>query len=247
MRASKNTILITGGASGIGLALAERFLKAGNELLLCGRREEKLLEVRRKHPTVKTRICDVALETDRIALYDWAVSEAPGLNVLVNNAGIQRRVELAKEKHWEAVEEEIAINFHAPVHLTMLFLPLLMKQKEPAILNVTSGLAFVPKADVPIYCATKAALHSFTLSLRHQLTGSPVEVIEVIPPAVDTDLGGPGLHTFGVPVDQFADHVMERLKAGALEIPYGFSEQSSRASRAELDEIFERMNQPSRV
>jgi uncharacterized oxidoreductase len=247
MRASKNTILITGGASGIGLALAERFLKAGNELLLCGRREEKLLEIRRKHPAVKTRVCDVSLETDRVALYDWAVSEAPGLNVLVNNAGIQRRVELAKEKHWEAVEEEIAVNFHAPVHLTMLFLPLLLKQKEPAILNVTSGLAFVPKADVPVYCATKAALHSFTLSLRRQLTGSPVEVIEVIPPAVNTDLGGPGLHTFGVPVDQFADHVMERLKAGALEIPFGFSEQSSRASRAELDEIFERMNQPSRV
>jgi len=247
MRASKNTILITGGASGIGLALAERFLKSGNEILLCGRREERLLEVRRKYPGIKTRVCDVSLETDRVALYDWAVSEAPGLNVLLNNAGIQRRVDLTAEKDWEAVEEEIAINFHAPVHLTMLFLRHLMKQKEPAILNVTSGLAFVPKADVPVYCATKAALHSFTLSLRHQLTGTPVEVIEVIPPAVDTDLGGPGLHTFGVPVDQFADHVMERLKAGAPEIPFGFSEQSSRASRAELDGIFERLNQPSPV
>jgi len=247
MRASKNTILITGGATGIWLALAERFLKEGNEILICGRREEKLLEIRRKHPMIKTRVCDVALETDRVALCEWAVSEAPGLNVLVNNAGIQRRVDLATEKNWETVEEEIAINFHAPVHLAMLFLPHLLKQKEPAILNVTSGLAFVPKADVPVYCATKAALHSFTLSLRHQLMGSPVEVIEVIPPAVDTDLGGPGLHTFGVPVDQFADHVMERLKAGAREIPFGFSEQSSSASRAELNEIFERMNQPSRV
>ena len=247
MRASKNTILITGGATGIGLALAERFLKEGNEVLTCGRREEKLLEIRRKHPMIKTRVCDVALETDRVALCEWAMSEAPGLNVLVNNAGIQRRVDLAKEKNWEAVEEETTINFHAPVHLAMLFLPHLLKQKEPAILNVTSGLAFVPKADVPVYCATKAALHSFTLSLRHQLMGSPVEVIEVIPPAVDTDLGGPGLHTFGVPVDQFADHVMEQLKAGAREIPFGFSEQSSSASRAELNEIFERMNQPSRV
>ena len=235
MRASKNTILITGGATGIGLALAERFLKSGNEILVCGRREEKLLELRRKHPAIKTRVCDVALETDRVALCEWAVSESPALNVLVNNAGIQRRVNLAEEKHWEAVEEEIVINLHAPV-----------KQKEPAILNVTSGLSFVPLAGAPVYSATKAALHSFTLSLRHQLTGSPVEVIEIIPPAVDTDLGGPGLHTYGVPVGEFADHVMERLKTGAREIAYGFSEQSSHASRAELDAIFERLNQPTR-
>jgi len=246
MRASKNTILITGGATGIGLALAERFLKSGSEILVCGRREEKLLELRRKHPAIKTRVCDVALETDRVALCEWAVSESPALNVLVNNAGIQRRVNLAEEKHWEAVEEEIVINLHAPVHLTMLFLPHLMKQKEPAILNVTSGLSFVPLAGAPVYSATKAALHSFTLSLRHQLTGSPVEVIEIIPPAVDTDLGGPGLHTYGVPVGEFADHVMERLKGGAREIAYGFSEQSSHASRAELDAIFERLNQPTR-
>ncbi len=140
----ENTILITGGAAGIGLALAERFLEAKNEVLLCARREEKLLEVRRKHPGVKTRVCDVALETDRVALYEWAVSESPRLNVLVNNAGIQRRGKLIEEKRWGRVEEEIAINFHAPVHLAMLFLPHLLKQKQPAVLNLTSGLAFVP-------------------------------------------------------------------------------------------------------
>jgi uncharacterized oxidoreductase len=115
-------------------------------------------------------------------------------------------------------------------------------EERSAIVNVTSGLAFVPLAGVPVYCATKAALHSFTLSLRRQLSNTPIEVIEIIPPAVDTDLGGPGLHKFGVPVDSFADAVMTRLENGDLEIPYGFAEEASRASRKELDAIFERMN-----
>ena len=94
-----------------------------------------------------------------------------------------------------------------------------------------------------MYCATKAALHSFTLSLRHQLKDTPVQVIEIIPPAVDTDLGGPGLHTFGVNVNAFADDVMAKIEAGAVEAAHGFAEQSSRASRAELDAMFQRMNQ----
>ena len=243
MKLTSTAALITGGASGIGFALAERFLKAGAEVLICGRREEKLLEARRKHPELKTRVCDVALETDRIALYDWAVSESPGLNALVNNAGIQQKVNLARSERWERVQEEITINFEAPVHLSMLFIPHLKNQGRAAILNVTSGLAFVPKTDVPVYCATKAALHSFTLSLRHQLANTPIEVIEIIPPAVNTDLGGPGLHTFGVPLEEFADAVMKGLAAGEKEITHQFSAQSSRGSRAELDEMFKRLNE----
>jgi uncharacterized oxidoreductase len=107
---------------------------------------------------------------------------------------------------------------------------------------VTSGLSFAPLANVPVYSATKAALHSFTLSLRHQLSTTPIEVIELIPPAVNTDLGGPGLHTFGVPLDEFADAVMAGLAKGEREIAYGTAEKSSRASREGLDEIFLRMN-----
>jgi uncharacterized oxidoreductase len=124
----------------------------------------------------------------------------------------------------------------------MLLAPHLARRANPAIVNVTSGLAFVPLASTPVYCASKAALHSFTLTLRRQLAETPIQVIEIIPPAVDTDLGGPGLHTFGVPVDEFADVVMTRLAAGDLEIAYGFAEQASRASRPELEAIFTRMN-----
>jgi uncharacterized oxidoreductase len=243
MNLDSNTILITGGASGIGLAMAERFLAAGSKVILCGRREDKLHEAREKHPEFVIRVCDVEQPAQRMALFEWAVREFPGLNVLVNNAGIQRRVQLASAEDWEQTRHEIAINLDAPIHLSRLFIPHLAKQKQPAILNVTSGLSFVPLTTVPVYCATKAALHSFTLSLRHQLAGTGIQVIEVIPPAVNTDLGGPGLHTFGVPVDEFADSVFQRLAAGELEIAYGFAQQSSRASRQELEAIFARMNQ----
>jgi uncharacterized oxidoreductase len=239
---SSNTILITGGASGIGLALAERLLRAGNHIIACGRRESKLAELKSRHPEIDARVADVAEPGEREALAAWATSRFPALNVLVNNAGIQRRVQVAEERDWTATRQEIAINFDAQVHLTMLLLPHLMKQPRAAVLNVTSGLSFVPLAATPVYCATKAAFHSFTLSLRHQLAGTAVEVIEIIPPAVDTDLGGPGLHTFGVPVGEFADAAMKQLAEGAREVSYGFSQQSSRASREELDAIFQRMN-----
>lgn len=242
MELSGNTVLVTGGASGIGLAIAERFLRAGSEVVVCGRRADKLREARDRHPALRTRVADVAEERDRVELFEWAARELPGLNVLVNNAGIQRRFRLTEPEAWSETRQETAINFDAPVHLSLLFLPHLLRQPRAAVVNVTSGLAFVPMASAPVYCATKAALHSFTLSLRHQLAGTQVEAIEVIPPAVNTDLGGPGLHTFGAPLDEFADSVMERLGRGELEIPYGTSEKSSRASRAELDETFRRMN-----
>jgi uncharacterized oxidoreductase len=244
MDLASSTVLVTGGASGIGYALAERFLAAGSEVIVCGRREEKLREAKDKHPQLHLRVCDVAGESDRVSLCEWATGEFPRLNVLVNNAGIQRRVQLAESEDWERTQREIAINFEAPVHLSLLFIPHLLRQQRAAILNVTSGLSFVPMASAPIYSATKAAMHSFTLSLRHQLADTSIEVVEIIPPAVNTDLGGPGLHTFGVPVGEFADAVMSGLQKGENEIAYGFAQQSSRASREELDAIFQRMNQP---
>ncbi|HEX8248610.1 MAG TPA: SDR family NAD(P)-dependent oxidoreductase [Pyrinomonadaceae bacterium] len=243
MELSDNTILVTGGASGIGYAFAERFLAAGSEVIICGRREDKLREAKEKHPQFQTRVCDVSDEAERIALFDWATGEFPRLNVLVNNAGIQRRVNLSESEDWRRTRSEIAINFDAPVHLSRLFIPHLLKQERPAIINVTSGLSFVPLANVPVYCATKAALHSFTMSLREQLSETPISVIEVAPPAVDTDLGGAGLHTFGVPLDEFADAVFRRMPQGETEIAYGTAEKASRASREELDEIFVFMNQ----
>jgi uncharacterized oxidoreductase len=243
MNLANNTVLITGGASGIGFALAERFVRAGSTVIVCGRRADKLQEAQQKLPGLHTHVCDVGNAAERVALLDWVRTEFPALNVLVNNAGIQNRVQLATDtEDWEARRQEIIINVEAPIHLAMLFIDQLQAQAHPAIINVTSGLAFAPAAFVPIYSATKAALHSFTLSLRHQLKQTPIQVLEIVPPAVNTDLGGPGLHTFGVPVDDFADSVMARLAAGEVEVGYESSETRRLASRTELDAAFEQMN-----
>ena len=244
MNLSNNTILLTGGASGIGLALATRFLAAGSEVIIVGRRADKLAEAQQRHPGLHTRVCDVADAAERIGLARWAATEFPRLNVLVNNAGIQNRVPLADDAatDWDTRRQELVINLEAPIHLATLLIPHLRQQADAAIINVTSGLSFVPAAFVPIYSATKAALHSFTLSLRHQLVPTGIAVLEIVPPAVDTDLGGPGLHTFGVPVNAFADSVMARLAAGEQEVGYGMSEEVRLASRTELDERFRAMN-----
>jgi uncharacterized oxidoreductase len=244
METSGRTILITGGGSGIGLALAERFLRAGSEVIICGRREEKLREAQAAHPKLIVRACDVEDAAARVALISDLVREFPRFDVLVNNAGIQQYFQLTEPDRLDAVRKEFAINLEAPLHLAMLCLPHFLGLPRAAILNVTSGLAFVPMTRAPAYCATKAALHSLTLSLRYQLSGSKVEVIEIIPPAVDTDLGGPGLHTFGIPVDTLADHVFEGLARGEQEITHTFSHQTSHGTREERDALFHRINPP---
>src|SRR6476661_598732 len=243
MNLSNNTILVTGGATGIGLALATRLLAAGSTVIICGRRADKLDEAQRQHPGLHTCVCDLAQATDRQELARWVQAEFPQLNVLLNNAGIQNRFQLTDDTaDWEARRQEIAINLEAPIHLTSLLLPYLRQQPNAAIVNVSSGLAFAPAAFAPIYSATKAALHAFTLSLRHQLAGTGVRVLEIVPPAVNTDLGGAGLHTWGVPVDAFADAVLARLAAGEEEVGYGTSEEARLASRAELDARFKLIN-----
>lgn len=220
-----NTILITGGSNGIGLALAERFLKRGNEVIICGRRESKLKEAKEKFPQLHIKHCDVADEKQRTELCEWVIKEFPDLNILINNAGIQRRIKFTKELSrenfdWSTIKEEIAINLEAPIHLTTLLLKHLSVQKNPCIINITSGLAFMPPVWVPVYGATKAGLHSFTFSLREQLSETDVKVIEIIPPAVNTDLGGVGMHTFGAPLDDFADVIFEGLERGDLEVGF---------------------------
>lgn len=241
MNLSNNTILITGGSGGIGLALAERLHAAGNTILICGRDEARLREAADRLPGLRIFVCDVAQAADRERLFEWATTECPQVNVLLNNAGIQRSVRLSEAEDWSRRASEIAINLEAPLHLSSLFIPHLQRQLQAAILNVSSGLAFVPLASVPIYCATKAAIHSFTLSLRHQLASTSIEVIEVIPPAVQTNLGDTD-HSFGVPVGEYADSVIAQLREGRLETTYQFSAKTSQASRSEQDAMFQQMN-----
>jgi uncharacterized oxidoreductase len=245
MRMAGNTILITGGGSGNGLALAKRYVARGNRVIISGRRPEALESAKRGAPDLETLQGDVSNEAGRLALVDEALTRFPTINVLVNNAGIQNRPPpLLDPQDWSAHRKELATNLDAPLHLTMLLLPHLAKAPFGAVVNVTSGLAFAPFAIMPTYCLTKAALHSFTLSLRHQLENSALDVVEIVPPAVNTDLGGPGLHAFGVDVDAFADSVFTRLDNGDKEVGYETSEVRRLASRTELDAYFAQMNAP---
>ncbi len=239
MKLSNNKILITGGASGIGLGLTERFLKEGNTVIICGRREEVLKEVTQKYPTVIIKVCDLSVEAERIDLYNWVATNHSDLNVLVNNAGIQNWMTITDNDFYEKASQEIATNVLAPLHLTSLFTNLV---SLATIINVTSGLAFVQLSKVPVYCATKAFFHSFTLSLRYLLKERKIEVIEMIPPALNTDLGGKGLHDGQPAVSDFIEAIFEQLKDGKTELTFGFSEIMANATPEVIKATFQRMN-----
>jgi uncharacterized oxidoreductase len=245
MDIAHRTVLVTGGATGIGFAIAERFAKAGSRVIVCGRRHDALRAAKEKISTLETIACDVGRAEDRVALVEQAIARFPELDVVVNNAGIQRRARILDDAApWSERQQEIAINLEAPIHLCSLFLPHLRAKSDAAIVNVTSGLAFVPAVFAPVYAATKAAMHSFTVSLRHELSrATKIRVVEIVPPSVNTDLGGAGVHDQGVPLDVFADAVMERVAKGEDEVGYGFADNARKASRAELDAISARMAQ----
>jgi uncharacterized oxidoreductase len=248
MEVSGNTVLITGGATGIGYALAESFLRAGNEVIICGRREERLLEAQRRHPEFHIKACDVAEETGRRALVEWVTANFRSLNILVNNAGVQRDIDFTHGiGEFLAGENEIQINLEAPIVLSGLFIPYLIGKKEAAIVNVSSGLGFVPLARMPVYCATKAGLHAFSLALRHQLLKLGIKVFEVVPPAIDTELNPEGRARRGnfkpdLKPEEFVAAVMKGLQHDVFEIGYGMTEGLIKASRAELDKNFQQMN-----
>ena len=239
MKLSGNKILITGGATGIGLGLAERFVREKNTVIICGRRETALSEAAEKLPSVITKICDLSNDAGREELFQWISKEHDDLNVLVNNAGIQQWMSITDDDFFQRAKEEISINIESPVHLISLFLNL---NSLNTIINVTPGLSFAPLAKVPVYCATKAFLHSFTLSLRHTLKSRNIEVIELIPPALKTDLGGKGIHSSFPPVSAFIEAAFEQLRQGKSEAVYGFSEAMIKAGPEELQRAFERMN-----
>ena len=239
MRLSNNKILITGGATGIGLGLTERFVHEQNTVLICGRRESALKAVKDKYPSVITMVCDLSKAVEREKLYTWIKEVHPDLNVLINNAGIQQDLSISDSNFYLNANDELAINIEAPIHLASLFGNL---ESLSTILNVTSGLAFVPIARVPVYCASKAFLHSFTLSLRHVLKPRNVEVIEIIPPAVNTNLGGQGKHDYAASVSDFINSVFDQLKDQKTEITFGFSEGMLKSGPEELQKAFVRMN-----
>ncbi|AOR61804.1 SDR family oxidoreductase [Pectobacterium wasabiae] len=217
MNMSGNTILITGGTSGIGRGLAEAFHDRGNRVIILGRRQDKLDEITAAHSNMRGIALDVR---DVDAIEDLALrlrEEEPGLNVLINNAGISREQSLVPGKASLSVTREIIdTNVVSVINATAVFLPQLAGQQQSTIITTTSGLGFVPRSNFPTYCASKAFLHSWLQSLRVQLKNYPIEVLELVPPYVQTELISEHqlADPHAMPLDDFVEEVMALLTAG---------------------------------
>lgn len=230
--------IITGGGSGIGFGLVKEFLKRGSpKVLITGRRESVLQEAASEYPgKIYFKVSDAGKEQDRVELLEWVKTEHPDCNALVNNAGIQRRIAPVDDKgDWSERETEIEINLSGPIHLCVLFIPYFLETFPgfSLVANVSSGLAFVPFSAGPVYSATKAAIHSYTVAMRLSLTDTNLRLVEIVPPAVKTNLGGS--HDFGEDLQEYCEATMERVEAGEVEVGYKFSEQARNADRATLD------------
>ena len=248
MNTSGNTILITGGGSGIGRGLAEALHALGNKVIIAGRRKEALDATTAANPGMASITLDVEDPAAIRAFAREVTAAHPALNVLINNAGIMRAENLqAQQDDLQDAEAMVTTNLLGPIRLIAALLPSLQKQPSSTIINVSSGLAFVPLAMTPTYSATKAAIHSYTQSLRHQLKGTSTEVIELVPPGVQTDLmPGAATNPQMMPLAEYTAEVMSLLKSqpGAPEIcvqRVGFLRLAEAQGR--FDETFNTLNQ----
>jgi uncharacterized oxidoreductase len=249
MKMCSNTIFVTGGTSGIGKGLAEAFHRLGNQVIISGRREDRLRSVCAANAGMRYFVMDVADLASVRKTAREVIEGFPTLNCVFNNSGVQRRHDFAAGKPVDdpAMLAEIQINLLGLIRVTSEFLPHLKSQQGATLLNVSSGLAFVPLAVFPVYCATKAAVHSFSLSLRHQLRDSNVKVIELIPPYVATELGGSAQAPAGalrqMPLETFIAETIKELEGDDDEIAIGGAKNLLAASSPEnVKKIFAGMN-----
>lgn len=212
MKSSGNTILVTGGTSGIGLGLALRLHKAGNKVIVAGRRKKLLDEITAEHPGIDALVLDIEDPESITGARDALTTSHPDLNVLINNAGIMLQESVLDPAGLEIAEKHVMINLLGTIRATYAFLPQLVSKPDAVVMNVTSSLAFVPFPVTPTYSATKAALHSFTQSLRVQLAAhTGVQVIEIIPPNVRTTLLGQQDDDQAMPLDDFLNETLQLL------------------------------------
>jgi uncharacterized oxidoreductase len=250
MQLEGNTILITGGTSGIGRGLAEAFHLAGNQVIVTGRREERLSEICEANSGMRSIVLDVTDPASIRSVAVRAIATFPALNCVINNAGIQNGHDFSAGQVLDQASavEEVDTNLLGVIRVAAEFVPHLTGRPNATLVNVSSGLAFVPLARFPVYCATKAAVHSFTLSLRHQLKDRGIRVIELIPPYVATELGGPRKSAGAagptpMPLDEFIAATMRELATEADEIAIGGAKDLAAASGTEAFKMaFERMN-----
>lgn len=221
LRLTGHTVLITGGGSGIGLAVAKKLVRMGNKVIIVGRDVSKLESAQKAIPELAIHACDIGVEEQRVLLAEWLKAEYPELSVLINNAGIQYHARFDQDPpSLDAIHHELEINFVAVVRLCSLLIPMLSLRSEAAIINLSSGLAIAPKSGAAIYCATKAAVSTFTRSLRYQLEQSSIQVFEVLPPLVDTDMVR-GRGKGKISADAFADQMIAGVIKGRLVLHVG--------------------------
>ncbi len=223
--------------------------RRSNDVIICGRRQEKLGEAKDKLPQIHTRQCDLSKDKERRMPHGWMISHFKGINILINYAGIQRMIDFRMgSDELLSGEDEIETNLKTCIYLTSYFIPDLKERKESAIINMSSGLAFVPLAVAPVYCATKAAVHSFSIFLRHQLRDTPTKVFEIIPPTVDTELDKGarerrGTKYRGISPSEVAGATMKALEKDEYEVAVGQAESlRSAAVSGDLNQIFQNMN-----
>ncbi len=223
MRLTGNTIFITGGGSGIGRSLAAEFHKRGNTVIIAGRRKERLEQTVNEFPGMHYVVLDVESPENIRKVVKQLIADFPQLNVLINNAGVMQLDDLSKEVHENVLTSTITTNLLGPIRITSELIEHLKKQDSAYVLNVSSVLAFMPLTISGIYSATKAAMHSYSLSLRYKLNNSSVKVLEIIPPWVQTDLLNSSEEPRAMPLKTFIAETMEALATDANEILVEFA------------------------
>jgi uncharacterized oxidoreductase len=234
MKLSGHTVLVTGGSAGIGLAFATKFLELGNEVIITGRRRSRLDQVKQSHPRLHTIVSDVSDAASVASLAAEVKARFPGLDVLMNNAGVMVSRNLGVTAiDLAALTSEIDVNVAGTIRTTSALIDVI-RANRGTIINVSSALAFVPLTSAPIYCASKAAIHSYTSSLRFQLQDAGVRVVELMPPAVKTELTA-GMSEGGafkvITTDELVAATIKALEAGKVEIRPGQSNQLHWMSR----------------
>ncbi|WKJ89571.1 SDR family NAD(P)-dependent oxidoreductase [Methylomonas montana] len=220
MKIEGNTVLITGGDSGVGLALAKALLQLNNTVIIAGRNDEKLLQVKNKFPRLHAVKCDLCQDSERKNLVSELKNQFPELNIVINNAGVAFFSDLRDENFYENIVKEMETNFLAPLRLAQLFSEHLRNQPYSAIVNIGSAAAFLPLTVMPGYSASKAALHSVSQSLRYQLRNTKMQVIEVLLPPVDTQMVV-DFKMKKLSPDKVAAEIIKELKEGRVFIPIG--------------------------
>lgn len=241
------TVLVTGGTNGIGRALALSLAHQGNSVIVCGLDEARLAAIRAEHPRITARRCDLVNEEHRRDLAEWVVKEHPDLDILINNAAVQYRFDVTQPIDLDRARYQLDLNLLAPLHLSSLLAGHLAGRPQAAVVNMTSALAFTPLVEIGVYSATKAALHSLTISMRYQLKPLGIQVVEVFPPKVDTTIGSelradPTQTQGGMPVPELVTQVLAGLATGAEEILIGLAHRA----KAEPVAVFHQLNDDDR-